>query len=84
MTVQPTERQVLYALVAGGWLVIVAVLAGVAAVVGVSPVAWTIGFAFVWALAVAVALRAWRSTGRLLLVSVGVFVIWAVGTLLTR
>lgn len=84
MTAEPTERQVLYALVAGGWLVVVAVLAGVAAAVGVSPIAWTIGFAFVWVFAVAVAVRAWRRTGRLLLVSVGVFVVWAVGTLLTR
>lgn len=84
MTVEPTERQVLYALVAGGWLVVVAVLAGVAAAVGVSPLAWTIGFAFVWVVAVAVAVRGWRRTGRLLLVSVGVFVVWVVGTLLTR
>lgn len=84
MTTQPTERQVLYALVAGGWLVVVAVLAAVAAAVGVSPVAWTVGFALAWVMAVASAVRAWRRTGRLLLISVVVFVVWAVGTLLTR
>lgn len=84
MTTQPTDRQVLYALVAGGWLVVVAVLAAVAAAVGVSPVAWTVGFAFVWVVAVASAVREWRRTGRLLLISVVVFVVWAVGTLLTR
>ena len=81
---EPTERQVLYALVAGGWLIVVAVLAGVAATVGASPWAWTIGFAAVWTGAVAAAIRGWRRTGRLLLISVGVFVVWVVGALLAR
>lgn len=81
---EPTERQVLYALVAGGWLIVVAVLASVAAAVGASPPSWTIGFALVWIVAVAAAIRGWRRTGRLLLISVGVFVVWVVGALLTR
>lgn len=84
MTAEPTERQVLYALVAGGWLVVVAVLAGVAAAVGVSPTEWSVVFALVWTVAVIQAVRVWRRTGRLLLISVGVFVIWLAGTLLTR
>lgn len=84
MTPEPTERQVLYALVAAGWLVAVGVLAGVAAALGISPVGWTVGFGFVWLLAVGASVRSWRKTGRLLLVSVAVFVVWTVGTLLTR
>ena len=81
---EPTERQVLYALVAAGWLVIVAVLAAVAAVVGLSPVAWTIAFAVMWIGAAVFGASHWRRTSRLLAVSLLVFVVWVVGTLFTR
>jgi hypothetical protein len=80
----PTERQVLYALVAAAWFAVVAVLAAVAAVVGLSPVAWTVSFAVVWLAAAALGAARWRKTSRLLLLSLLVFVLWAVGTLLTR
>lgn len=78
------ERQVLYAIVAGAWFVVVAALATVAAAVGLSPPAWTVAFAIGWMAAVAVGFRHWRRTGRLLLLSLLVFVAWTVGTLLTR
>lgn len=81
---ETTDRQVLYALVAGAWFVVVAVLAAVAGVVGLSPPWWTAAFAVVWLTAVVAGGRQWRRTGRLLLVSLAVFVVWAVGTLLTR
>ncbi len=80
----PTERQVLYGLVAAAWLVVVAVLAGAAVAVGWSPVGWSLAFAVIWAVAAVWAIRNWRATGRLLLVSVAVFAVWAVGALLTR
>lgn len=84
MRPEPTERQVLYALVAGGLLVTVGVLAGFAAVVGVPPGPWSVGFAALWLVAVASVARSWRNTARTLAVSVGIFVVWVVGTLLGR
>lgn len=81
---EPTERQVLYALVAAAWLVVVGVLAVVAAVVGLSPLAWTAAFAFVWFVAAGIGVYQWRKTSRLLALSLLVFVVWAAGTLLTR
>jgi len=80
----PTERQVLYALVAAAWFAIVAVLTIVAAVVGLSPAAWTVTFGFAWLAAAVVGASQWRRTSRLLLLSLLVFVLWAAGTLLTR
>lgn len=80
----PTERQVLYALVAAGFFLVVAALAIVAAVVGLSPPGWTFGFAGAWLVAAGIGFSRWRRTGRLLLVALVVFVAWAVGTLVTR
>jgi hypothetical protein len=81
---QPTERQVLYALVAAAWFAVVAVLAVVAAVVGLSPAAWSIAFGVIWLAAAVFGASHWRRTSRLLGLSLLVFVLWAVGTLLTR
>lgn len=81
---EPTERQVLYAIVAGAWFAVVAVLAVVAGYVGLSPTAWSVAFGIGWFAAAIVATRHWRRTGRLLMLSLGVFVVWAAGTLLTR
>ena len=80
----PTERQVLYALVAAAWFIVVAVLAIVAAVVGLSPAVWTIAFSCAWLVAAVVGFARWRRTSRLLALSLLVFVLWAAGTLLTR
>ncbi|MDX1447438.1 MAG: hypothetical protein R3246_00110 [Acidimicrobiia bacterium] len=84
MTRPPSERQVLYALVAAGWLIVVGVLAGVAAALEVSPTAWTVTFAVLWLAAVVESVRSWRRTGRLLSVALVAFVVWVAGTLLTR
>lgn len=81
---EPTERQVLYALVSAAWFVVVAVLAVVAAVVGLSPVAWSIAFVVIWLAAAGIGSYHWRRTSRLLALSLLVFVVWAAGTLLTR
>jgi hypothetical protein len=79
---QPTERQVLYALVGAGFHIVVAVLIIGAALVGLVPQWWTILMAITWvAVAVAVGTR-WRKTARLLLATIGLFTIWTIGTLI--
>jgi hypothetical protein len=80
----PTERQVLYALVAAGFLVVVAVLIVVAFWSGLSPGWWTAVVGSVWSVAAGYATIRWRSTGRVLMVAIGTFLLWTVGTLLTR
>ncbi|HEY5889441.1 MAG TPA: hypothetical protein VIW94_01910 [Acidimicrobiia bacterium] len=79
---EPTPRQVLYALVAGGFILVVAILVVGAAVAGLVPGWWTgvmaisiMGFS-VWG-----ALN-WRRTWPLLLGSIGLFVLWTVVTLI--
>lgn len=84
MNAPATERQVLYALVAGAWMLVTAVLAGVAAGLGLSPTWWSAVFAIGWLAAATHGIRHWRRTPRLLLLSLVVFVAWTVGTLITR
>jgi hypothetical protein len=81
---EPTERQVLYALVSFTLFVVVAVLAIAARMAGVSPPSWSVAFGVMWLVAAASGLAWWRRTGRLLSLSLAVFVVWAVGTLATR
>jgi hypothetical protein len=74
---EPTPRQVLYGLVAVGFLVVVAILAVASA--RLAPAWWNWSVAVVWVTgAVVVALR-WRRIGTALGVGVGVFVMWTVG-----
>ena len=80
----PTERQVLYALVALGFHVITGVLAVGAAVVGLSPRWWTIGFGVVWSVVAVWGAVRWRRTGPILMGSLAVLVSWVVGALVTR
>lgn len=81
---EPTERQVLYALVAAALFAVVAALAVGAAVAGVSPPGWSLSFGLGWLAAALVGFARWRRTGRLLMLAMVVFVAWAAGTLLTR
>lgn len=82
MKPEPTPRQVLYALVAGGFVVVTAVLAVGAASAGLVPTWWSATLAALIGLsAIYVAVR-WRRTGQVLMVALGVFVIWMVGTLI--
>jgi hypothetical protein len=80
---EPTERQVLYALVAAGFLAVVGVLTVVAWTTGLSPDAWLIVMSTVWVAAAAFCVVRWRETGRVLLVSIATLVVWTVGTLAT-
>ena len=79
---EPTPRQVLYALVAGGFWAIVVVLVVGSAVAGLVPVWWTVTMATLTALGGVWSAINWRRTGPVLLLSIGLLVIWTVGTLL--
>jgi len=79
---EPTPRQVLYALVAGGFLVVVLVLTVGAAVVGVVPVWWTVTMAILCAMVAIWSSLNWKRTGPVLLLAIGVFLLWAMATLL--
>ncbi len=78
---EPTPRQILYALVAGGFVIVVGILTVGGAMAGLVPTWWTVamgvslGVASVW-----MALR-WRRTGPVLLLAIGLFLVWMVGTL---
>ena len=78
---ETTPRQVLYALVAAGFLLVVAILTIGAAAAGLVPIWWTtsLGAALLVA-GIWIALR-WRRTGPVLIVAIGLFVVWTVGTL---
>lgn len=78
---EPTPRQVLYALVAAGFVIVVVVLTIGAAVAGLVPTWWSIALA-VATLGVAIWIGLnWRRTGASLLLAIGLFVVWLVGTL---
>ena len=79
---EPSPRQVLYALVAGGFLAVVAVVIVGAAVAGLVPAWWSIVMAAgLVAIAIWSAIN-WRRTAPVLLISIGLLVIWAAGTLI--
>ena len=79
---EPTPRQVLYGLVSAGFWLVTLILTAGAAMAGLIPPWWT------WTLTVLLAVSGvwmgvrWRRTGPVLLVSIGLFVVWMVGTLI--
>jgi hypothetical protein len=81
---ETSPRQVLYALVAGGFLIVVAVLVIGAGAAGLVPAWWTVAMGVavvttsIWS-----SLR-WRKTAPVLAASIGLLVCWVVGTLLLR
>jgi hypothetical protein len=81
---EPTPRQVLYALVAAGFLVVVAVLAASAAIAGLVPGWWSGLVGTAWIAAATVIAFRWRRTGLVLGLAIGLFVLWATGTLIVR
>jgi hypothetical protein len=80
----PSERQVLYALVAGGFVVVVAVLVIGAAYAGLVPAWWSAGAGAATVMVGGVSARRWRDTRFVLLASILLFLGWTVGTLLVR
>jgi hypothetical protein len=79
---EPSPRQVLYALVAGGFVIVVAILVIGSAVVGLSPGWWTITMSVVLVVATVWSGLNWERTGPVLLISIGLLILWTVGTLL--
>ncbi len=79
---EPSPRQVLYALVAGGFLLVVAVLVVGAAVAGLVPVWWSLLMATAAVTTSVWSALHWRRTAVVLLASIGLLVVWAAGTLI--
>lgn len=80
----PTERQVLYALVAGGFIVVVAVLVFGAAYAGLVPTWWSVTAGAATVLVGGLSASRWRDTRFVLLASIVLFLTWTVVTLLVR
>jgi hypothetical protein len=78
---EPTPRQVLYALVAGGFVMVVVVLTIGAAASGLVPTWWSAILAFTIALGGTWMAQNWRRTAEVLGIAIGIFLIWLVGTL---
>ena len=79
---EPSPRQVLYALVAGGFVVVVGVLISGAAVAGLAPMWWTIATAVVAISVAAWSAFNWRRTAIVLVLAIGLFLAWMIGTLI--
>ncbi len=79
---EPTPRQVLYGLVAAGFFVVVLALIIGAGVTGVVQITWTLAMAALWLILALWSAFNWRQTWRILLLSIGLFVFWAVVTVL--
>jgi hypothetical protein len=80
----PSERQVLYALVAAGFVVVVAVLVVGAAYAGLVPVWWSVVAGAATLVVGGLSVLRWRDTRFVLLASIMLFLAWTVGTLLVR
>ncbi|MGD2043807.1 MAG: hypothetical protein PVJ28_09180 [Acidimicrobiia bacterium] len=81
MSEETTPRQVLYALVAAGFVIVVVILTIGAASAGLVPTWWSAVLAFTIALASTWMAQNWRRTGQTLLIAIGIFLFWMVGTL---
>lgn len=79
---EPTPRQVLYALVAGGFLLVVAALVVGAAVSGLVPAWWTVSTAVALTAFSGWAALNWRRTAAVLIGAIALFLAWAIGTLI--
>lgn len=79
---EPTPRQVLYALVAAGFVVVVVTLVIGAGAAGLVPVWWTATLSGMLLLAGIWIAVNWRRTGPVLLLAIGLFLVWLVGTLM--
>ncbi len=78
---EPTPRQVLYALVALGFVLVEVVLVIGAAAADLVPTWWTVTMAIASAGVLLFLAFRWRKTAAALLLSIGLFVVWTVGTL---
>ena len=82
MTEERSPRQILYALVSAGFLLVVLALTIGAATAGLVPAGWTIAMLVALAGSGVWGVLNWDRTGRILVVSISLFVLWTVGTLI--
>lgn len=82
MSDETTPRQVLYAVVAGGFVLVVIVLTIGGAAAGVVPQWWSAALAVAIAAAGSWIGANWRRTGYVLAAAIGLFLVWMIGTLL--
>lgn len=76
-----TQRQVLYALVAAGFVLVVIILTIGAAMSGLVPAWWSVVLAASITSSSVWIGRNWRRTGAVLSIAIGLFLVWLVGTL---
>lgn len=79
---EPTPRQVLYGLVSGAFIVVVAILTIGGASAGLVPTWWSGVLALAIALSGTWIAANWRRTAEVLLTAIGLFLVWLVGTLI--
>ena len=81
MSQETTPRQILYAIVAGGFVLVVIVLTIGGAAAGVVPRWWSALLALAIAVAGSWIGSNWRRTGYVLALAIGLFLVWMIGTL---
>lgn len=79
---EASPRQVLYALVAVGFLTIVAILTIAGATAGLVPTWWSMTLALTVVAVGAWMARNWRRTALVLGLAIGEFVVWLIGTVI--
>lgn len=78
---ETTPRQVLYALVAAGFVLMVIVLAAGGALSGLTPAWWSVVLGVLVLTGGVWMAFNWKRTGPVLLVAIGLFLVWMIGTL---
>lgn len=81
MSRPPTPRQVLYAVVSGGFLLVVTILTVGAATARIVPGWWSISMAVLLVVGGISMAVMWRRTALVLGLGIGIFLIWMMGTL---
>jgi hypothetical protein len=82
LSAEPTPRQVLYALVSAGFLLVVLALTIGAAVAELVPIPWTLAMLAATVGSGIWGWLNWKRTGPMLAISISLFVVWTVGTLI--
>lgn len=80
---EPTARQVLYALVALGFHIVVGVLIIGAATADLVTWTATVAWAIVWTAGLVWGVFRWRRTVQVLAMSIALFAIWTIATLMS-
>jgi LPXTG-motif cell wall-anchored protein len=78
---ETTPRQVLYALVSVGFVLMVIVLAAGGAISGLTPTWWSVVLGLLVLTGGGWMVFNWKRTGPVLLIAIGLFLIWMIGTL---